>query len=234
MITRNSLFLILLLSFIATPSFALKSDRDQPALIEADDIEFDFNKGTRKYHGNVLVVQGTLRIKADKLHAFYKGDELVSVKTWGNLARFKSRPDGKEDDVEGSAKRITVDYKKNILTLIGKASLKQGPQTARGETIIYNMDNDTLKLKGSAKVGAAGKNGKTVPKRTIEDPFADEAKTKSTKTGSKSGTSKQTEQQKSVETIPQPTKSGRSRLIIKPKSLKKDKDKNKDNENKNK
>lgn len=229
--TRTPLLLILLLSLITSPAWALKSDRDQPALIEADDIEFDFNKGTRKYHGNVLVIQGTLRIKADKLHAFYKGDELSSVKAWGNLARFKSRPDGKKDDVEGWAKRIIVDHQKNILTLIGKAALKQGPDTARGETIIYNMANDTLKLKGKAKVGAAGKDGKQVQKRTIKDPFADEGKTKPSKTDGKSSSSttdksKQTEP--AVEAAPLPTKSGRSRLIIRPKSLKKDKDENKD------
>lgn len=152
---------------------ALSTDRDQPAEIEADDIEFDFKKGIRTYLNNVLVVQGTLRLKADKVVAIYKNDDLDNATAWGSLARFKQRPDGKEDDVEGWARKIVVNQKENTLTLIGKAALKQGADTARGETIIYNMATDTLQVKGGARVGAAGKNGQTKPKRTLEDPFKD-------------------------------------------------------------
>ena len=152
---------------------ALSTDRDQPAEIEADDIEFDFQKGTRTYLQNVLVVQGTLRIKADKLIAVYdENDELETVTAWGNLARFKQRPDGKQNDVEGWAKKILVNQKANTLTLIGQAALKQGPDTARSDTIVYDMERDKLSLSGGAKVGAAGKDGSTVADRKA-DPFDD-------------------------------------------------------------
>lgn len=155
-------------------AIALSTDRDQPADIEADDIEFDFKKGIRTYTKNVIIVQGTLRIKADKLITLYQDGELTEATATGSLARFKQRPDGKPDDVEGSAKKIVVDQKKNILTLYGQAALQQGGDTARGETIIYNMATDTLKVQGGAKVATVGADGQAAPVRKLEDPFKDD------------------------------------------------------------
>lgn len=217
-------------------AYALSTDRDQPAEIEADDIEFDFQKGTRTYIDNVLVVQGTLRLKADKVIAIYKDKELETATAWGSLARFKQRPDGKEHDVEGWAKKIVVNQKANTLTLIGQAALKQGPDTARGDTIVYDMANDTLRLSGGAGVEKAGADGKTAPKRKLKDPFADDeqtagpapskakknAKGNQDEVASKDGdtdTDKETSSEPASKTssAPEPVKSGRSRLIIQPK-----------------
>ena len=217
---KIQLILVLASLLVSGTGFALSTDRDQPANVEADDIEFDFKKGTRTYTNNVLVVQGTLRLKADKLLGNYVDGELDNATAWGSLARFKQRPDGKQHDVEGWAKKIVVNQKKNTLTLVGQATLKQGPDTARGHTIIYNMETDTLKVSGGAKIGAAGKNGETKPKRTIEDPFKDDPKgpppipSKTTSSGSPTADEPELTNEPSEVT---PARSGRSRLIIQPK-----------------
>jgi len=216
------MFLVLagaLIGLSSIPSMALKSDRDQPAEIEADDIEFDFPKGIRTYTNNVLVIQGTLRLKADKLVGIYKDGELVEATAWGSLARFKQRPDDKPEDVEGWAKKIIVDQQANTLTLIGKAALKQGVDTARGETIIYNMATDKLQIKGGAKLAGGGKPGTKKPKRKIEDPFKDD-QSQGPEDVAPSATSSTNAANDSVKT---PSASGRSRLIIRPKSAKKKK-----------
>lgn len=229
---KQYIVLLCLASFGAasTTTWALSTDRDQPAEIEADDIEFDFKKGTRIYTNNVFVVQGTLRLKADKVVAIYKDKDLDTATAWGSLARFKQRPDGKEHDVEGWAKKIIVNQKENTLTLIGKAALKQGPDTARGETIVYNMATDTLSLSGGAKVGAAGKDGQQMPQRKLKDPFAgdDQAtgpaqkpivKKDNNKTDKGADTtSSEQESTDEPSAQPEPVKAGRSRLIIQPKS----------------
>ena len=236
-LTKTLLATITLLAVASTQVLALSTDRDQPAEIEADDIEFDFKNGTRTYLKNVLVVQGTLRIKADKVVANYGEKDLENATAWGSLARFKQRPDDKPEDTEGWARKIIVDQVKNTITLIGKAALKQGPNTARGDTIVYNMATDKMKISGSSKVQAAGKDGQA-PQRKLEDPFKDDnqgppeataAKPKPSTTVAE-GTSKQdnsasepTENDAALEAAqddepaPAPTKSGRSRLIIQPK-----------------
>ncbi len=226
---QHSITIIFSLLLTAQAS-ALSTDRDQPAEIEADDIEFNFKNGTRTYLSNVLVVQGTLRLKADKVIALYENNDLTKATAWGSLARFKQRPDGKEFDTEGWAKKIIVDQKQNTITLIGKASVKQGANTAYGETIVYNMANDTMRMKGGAKVGAAGKDGSAPQKRTLDDPFKDNAQgpaplaRKKNKKNKKDGkkdeedsNNEETEEIVEEEVKIKPVRAGRSRLIIQPK-----------------
>ena len=138
-----------LVVFIQT-TFALDSDRDQPASVEADEVEYDFRTGVRTYKGNVIVEQGSLRITGDKLVVIYKDDKLESATAWGNLASFKQRPEGKSQDVVGKGKRILLDQIKNTLTLVESASLQQGTDVAKGEMIVYDINKDKLSIKGSA------------------------------------------------------------------------------------
>lgn len=219
------------MSMASTPVMALKADRDQPADIEADDTEIDFKTGKRTFTGNVIVVQGTLRIKADKVVANYKDGNLINATAWGKLARFKSRPDGKPDDVEGLGQKIFVNQQQNTLTLTGDATLVQGANTARGQQIIYNLANDTLKIKGGSRLGAGGSTGKARPNRKLEDPFKDDpapkpVSKKPTKASNNNGEKAQSEESNNgeqsnsaaIEAAPAPV--GRSRLIIQPKPKK--------------
>ena len=228
---RHSLFIVVSL-LMTNQALALSTDRDQPAEVEADDIEFDFQKGLRTYINNVSVVQGTLRIKADKVVTKYENDDLSLATAWGNLARFKQRPDGKQYDTEGWARKIIVDQKANTLTLLGKAAVKQGPNTARGETIVYNMANDTMRIK-SGRVGDAGKDGETATPTKLEDGFrgSDQGpapiperqtqkkvkKATDAEDGDSSNEDTQEAGEEEAEEQVKPTRSGRSRLIIQPK-----------------
>ena len=133
---------------------ALESDRNQPATVEADEVEYDFRTGVRTYKGNVIVVQGTLKITGDKLEVIYKDQELQSATAWGRPASFKQRPDGKDQDVIGKGERIVLDQISNTLTLYDDASLQQGPDVANGDEIVYDITNDKLSIKGSATTQA--------------------------------------------------------------------------------
>lgn len=218
----RSLFigLIVVLSY-STQAIALSSDRDQPAQIEADDTEINFKTGVRTLTNNVLVVQGTLRVKADKLVVTYdKQGELVKAIADGSLARFKQRPDDKPDDVEGWAKKILVDYPNNTITLTGKASLKQGASTAEGDKIVYNMETDKLNIIGKSNVITAGKDGTKPPKRKIKDTFEDDDQGPAQTVTAKPSTDKtkgKTVTEQAAEPTIEPAKAGRSRLILAPK-----------------
>lgn len=223
----NKITPIFFIALVAlTPSsslFALESDKNQPAQIQADDTEIDFRTGVRTLTGNVLVVQGTLRLKADKLVATYKNGELIKAVADGSLARFKQRPDGEKQDVEGWAKNILVDYIQNTITLTSKAALKQGQSTSNGDRILYNMATNNLKILGGSTANIAGKNG-DAPKKQLVDPFKDDAPSPNSGTGkakvAKSTQSSATEPVSEAEpetAEPAPVKSGRSRLILQPK-----------------
>jgi len=142
----------ILLLILAQNTWALSTDRDEPATVEADEVEYDFRTGVRTYTGNVIVVQGTLRITGDKLVVEYNGDQLESATAWGRLASFQQRPDGKDQDVIGKGKRIVLDQIANTLTLYKEASLQQGADTAIRAKIVYDITNDKLSIKCAATV----------------------------------------------------------------------------------
>lgn len=147
-------------------AFALDSDRNQPASVEADEVEYDFRTGVRTYKGNVIVEQGSLRITGDKLVVKYKDDKLESATAWGNLASFKQRPEGKSQDVVGKGKKILLDQTRNTLTLVDSASLQQGTDVAKGEMIVYDINKDKLSIKGSASTETKKEGTGTTDKTT--------------------------------------------------------------------
>ncbi len=211
---------------LSSQANALKSDREKPANIEADNTEIDFKTGVRTLTDNVLFVQGTMRLKADKLIAnFDKKGNFEKASAWGSLARVKLRPDNQPDDVEGWGKKMVVDHKKNTITLTGNAAFRQGEKTARGETIIYNMTTDKLRILGNSSgqipgTKSASADPSTPPKRTITDPFSDDNQGPKGSSNKISSNFEQTQRLNNKTSKSKPVENNRSRLIIQPKSLK--------------
>lgn len=131
-----------------TQVMALKSDKSQPATIEADEVEMDFRTGKRTYQGNVSVQQGTMRITADKLIATYEDNKLTEATAFGNPAVFRQRPEGKDQDVVGKAKRLKLDQVQDLVTLDENASLTQDADTIEGKTIVYNLETEKMLVQG--------------------------------------------------------------------------------------
>ena len=140
--------LTLCLSLHAATGHALTSDNDQPATIEADEVEFDFRTGKRTYKGNVIVTQGTLKITGDRMEVQYENDVIQAATSWGNPATFKQRPDGKQEDVYGEGDTIILNDVEQTLTLIDNAVMIQAGNTAKGKEIVYRMEEDKMTVKG--------------------------------------------------------------------------------------
>src|SRR3990167_2866030 len=64
---RINLFLLLLLLLTSGMALAEKADRDKPIDLEADSLSVNDAKKISTYTGNVILTQGTLTIRADKL-----------------------------------------------------------------------------------------------------------------------------------------------------------------------
>lgn len=147
--------IVLIMVIVSTPTtvFALKNDKNQPAVIDADSTEFDFRTGTRTWIGNVRVRQGTMRITADKLVANYKNNVLQNAMAYGNPAVFTQRPQDQPDDVIGKGLRLELDEVNNLVTFFEKASVKQGANTVNGKKIVYNMATEKMKVTGDKARG---------------------------------------------------------------------------------
>ena len=163
---RTVISLLACLAIAPLNALALESDRNQSALIEADEVEMDFGSGKRIYRGNVSVRQGTIRILADEIELFYRGEQLDHAIAKGNPAVFRQRPEGKDHDVIGTGQTIELDEARNIVTFITDAQLRQDRDSIEGQRIVYDMARDRMKVRGGTatptRTTRAGEDAPTV------------------------------------------------------------------------
>ncbi len=151
---------------------ALASDRDQPIELEADTADIDDLKGISIYTGNVVLVQGSMVIKAHKLTLYNdKNKELekaIAEGAKGKLATFKQRPEGKDKDFRARASTMIYYLKKDKIHLLKNAFVWQGGDTFSGDKIIYDTKRETVIAKSQKnKEGQPIKSGGRV-KVTIQ------------------------------------------------------------------
>ncbi|MEQ8495212.1 MAG: lipopolysaccharide transport periplasmic protein LptA [Gammaproteobacteria bacterium] len=151
---------LLLLCALLAPgtALALSSDRQQPIEIEADFAELDDEEGTTVYIGNVVVVQGSLRMTGDRLRVNFTPErELKDAYLEGRLATFKQTPDEGKEDVDGEA--ITIEYHalENMIHLIEKAKVTQGERLTQGHRINYDTARSIVTVR-SARATSADKD----------------------------------------------------------------------------
>lgn len=148
-----SIALSIVLSASLIPvSYALKSDRDQPATLDADEFDMDFQTGVRTYRGNVIYRQGSIRLFADELVAYFAEGELQRAVARGNLARFRQLPDDGGEEMVGVALRIELDDVNQLVTLQDKAQVTQGTSTVTGKRIVYNMATERVNVTSGTSV----------------------------------------------------------------------------------
>ncbi len=155
-----ALALLLALLLCAGHALALSTDKDQPIEVEADGMEIDESKGVTIYYGNVEMQQGSIRLKADKVTIYQNDDESDRLEAEGNPVRFRQRPDGKQEDVRGTARRVKYHINSELLYLIGNAKLFPGDgHKLESERITY--DRVRAVMKAGAAVAKSGKKTRT-------------------------------------------------------------------------
>ncbi|MDA1106825.1 MAG: lipopolysaccharide transport periplasmic protein LptA [Proteobacteria bacterium] len=146
--------LLLLFSFgLADGAYALSSDKEQPLNIDADTVEIDDKAGVSVYKGNVTATQGTLVLDADIVTIYSPQRELDKVIAEGNPARYKQRPDNKDEDVRAKAQRMEYYADKGKLILLEGGHLWQGQDEFSGNRIEYDTRRDVV----NASMSSSGK-----------------------------------------------------------------------------
>jgi lipopolysaccharide export system protein LptA len=150
--------LIPLLVLLSQPSLAEKADREKPVRLEADSVTLDDLKKISVFEGNVLLVQGTLMLRADRVEAKQNDAGLQSVSARGNPVSFRQKRDGVDEYVEGFANQVEYDSVQSLLRLIGDARLRKGGDEIRGSQITYDARTEFYKVIGQQ--GAPGPSGR--------------------------------------------------------------------------
>lgn len=149
--------------FVIAPgnAFAEKADRDKPVNLEADRVSVDDAKQISTFEGRVVLTQGTLIIRGDRMEVRQDNQGFKTGTTWGNLAYFRQKREGYEEFIEGWAERIEYDGRADKLQMFNRASMKKAGDEVRGNYISYDANSEFFQVIGggaqAAKGGADGR-----------------------------------------------------------------------------
>lgn len=127
--------------------YGLPNDRHQPIHIESNQAERNEKLGTTIYQGKVIIRQGTILIRADKVTVFSDQQGVKKIVCLGQPAHYQQLP--KIDSTLVLASGNTIEYHPTIdqIQLIDNASLEQDGTIITGERIDYDVTAEVLKAK---------------------------------------------------------------------------------------
>ncbi len=182
-----SIFASLLLA--SAPAVAEKADRLKPTNIEAKRGTIDEANKVRTMEGDVILVQGTMRITAEKMVVKEDATGNISAQAFGPSAgqiTFRQKREGFSDFVDGVADRAEFDDKASTLKLFGRARLTSAGDVAEGEYIFFNTATEVYAIRNSAaddKPGAVQADASGRVKITIQPRVREAAESKEAKNG---------------------------------------------------
>ena len=137
--------------FASLTATAEKADRDKPIELEADTLTKDDAKKTSTYTGTVVLTQGTLVIRADKLVVREDLEGFQHSTSTGNPTTFKQKREGKNEYMQGSAQRIEYNGRMDKVQLYTKAWVKRGEDIVYGDYISYDANAEYAEVIGGTK-----------------------------------------------------------------------------------
>ncbi|WP_323845097.1 lipopolysaccharide transport periplasmic protein LptA [Microbulbifer magnicolonia] len=133
---------------------ALPDDREQPIRVQAQKLEADRSKNLSIYSGDVVITQGSLQIRADRVevHGNAQG-EISRVIATGKPAHFQQQVQQSQDPVKARARRIEFTVTSDELHLVGDAHVDRDGNTLTAEKIDYDLNSEQMQAQGQAGEG---------------------------------------------------------------------------------
>ncbi len=141
------------------PARAEKADRTKPMVVEADRSgSVDLQRQLLVYSGNVVISQGTLMLRADRIELRESTEgyrAAIATGIVGKPATWRQRRDGVDETVEGAADRIEFDGQADTLRFIGNSAVRRlrGGTVAdeiSGGTIVWDNTSEVFRVEGGA------------------------------------------------------------------------------------
>lgn len=136
-----------LLQAASNACFALKSDSQKKIRIIGDYALLNYKTGINTFEGHVQVDQGTTHVSADRIQTVNNTHhEIKEVTAFGlqKLAHYWTLPNLGEHEIHAHAKIIKFFPQNSNARLEQDAIVVQGNNSFRGETILYDMNEQTV------------------------------------------------------------------------------------------
>ena len=157
--TRRAAFVALALGLGTTCAGAEKADRTKPLTMESDrPCTVDLVRQVSVCTGNVLIAQGTLVIRADRVELRETPDGYRTATAIGSSAKpamYRQKRDGGDEQVEGSAERIEYDARADTLRFTGSAQVRRvrgtvASEDIQGAVIVWDNAAELFSVQGGA------------------------------------------------------------------------------------
>ena len=142
----------------ALPARAERADRGKPVNLEADRVTVDDAQQTATFEGKVVLTQGTLMIRGDRMVVQQDAGGFKHGAAYGNLASFRQKREGHDEYIEGYAERIEYDGKADRLQMFNRAYLKKSNDDVRGSYISYDAATEFFRVVGGGRQAATPGN----------------------------------------------------------------------------
>lgn len=149
-ILNQTIRLTLFYTLLITTSLATAETKKLPIEITADSLIAQEKKGISIYQGNVIISQGKLLIKGDKVMITHPNQQISQAIITGKPATFKTFIKSEQSSVTGHANKITYNADKKTILFEEKAHINQaGLNSISGNSILYDTAKETIQAKGN-------------------------------------------------------------------------------------
>ena len=156
----------LLVTFVAK---AASRDNDEPIRVDARSVEANDKTGTVIYRGNVLVEQGRLSIRADRIEIKTHNKQTDLIRATGNPVKLRQRTDGVSQEIQAEANRVDYHVLARNAELTGNVTLRRGEDLFTADTLNYELDSKNLVASSDDK-GTGRVHAVIQPKKPDEAP----------------------------------------------------------------
>ena len=141
-------------ALLPTPARAEKADREKPINYSADTGDVNYLTKVGSLAGSVIITQGTLTVRADRMVFRQNPDNSMMVTAYGNPVSFRQKRDGFDEYYEGFAQRVDR-RREEFVELFDRALLRRGQDEIRSNYISYSSATEIFKAEGRPGSAAA-------------------------------------------------------------------------------
>ena len=151
-------FMFMMLAALPLSANAEKSDREKAVNVESDRVTVDDVKQISVFDGNVVLTQGTMVIRGERMEVRQDKEGFKQGTVWGNLAYFRQKREGTSELIEGWGERIEYDSRADKVQLFTRAAMKKGDDDVAGDYISYDANTEFFQVIGGGAKAATSNN----------------------------------------------------------------------------
>lgn len=127
-------------------AFGTQQDKNAPIEVSANELDVDQKTNTAIFTGEVLIVQGEMRLAADRVLVVYRQETqgISKLEATGNVLVVSG---------EDAAESQYADYKvdEGLIEMTGDVLLTQGPNALTADRMTVRLDDGTARMEGRVK-----------------------------------------------------------------------------------